>query len=54
MNEHVKACCQNEANLVAQPQTRPDLVVRICDVCGRRHFEATVDPGRLGLRLAAK
>ena len=45
----VKDCCQKPENLVAQ-QDRPDLLVRVCKVCGCRHFELTVDPGKLGLR----
>lgn len=46
----MEACCQDEANL-GEPQAtaREDLVVRICKVCGRRHFELNVDPLRLGV-----
>lgn len=38
-------CCEKPENL-SEPQAtnRPDLVVRVCAVCGRRHFELTVDP----------
>lgn len=42
MNE----CCQADTNL-APPEQVDDhdgLVVRVCQVCGARHFELTVDP----------
>ena len=47
-----KDCCKDPANLGAPLQERLDLEVRICQVCGCRHFELTVDPGRIGLRGA--
>lgn len=31
------------------PDARPGVEVFVCDVCGRRHFVATLDPGELGL-----
>jgi hypothetical protein len=44
-------CCKQSANLTAE-QRRPDLVVRTCNVCGRRHFELTANPGVIGVRGA--
>jgi hypothetical protein len=41
-------CCNKSENLKPQ-QLRPDLVVNVCQVCGRRHFEMTVDPGKFGV-----
>lgn len=40
----VKPCCQVEENLSAPTEVKPDLIVRVCAVCGCRHFELTVDP----------
>lgn len=45
-------CCKKTENL-GQPKTiKEDLVVRVCSVCGNRHFELTVDPLVLNLRGA--
>lgn len=44
-----KECCKQPENL-KRHEERPDLVVNKCQVCGCRHFELTVDPGKLGLR----
>ncbi len=41
-------CCRQTENLVPY-QERPDLLVNKCKVCGARHFELTIDPGKLGL-----
>jgi hypothetical protein len=49
-------CCLVAENLKLQSsshpdvQNRKDLVLRICEVCGRRHFEATLDPLSLTVR----
>jgi len=45
-------CCNDRANLDKSEQLGPGLIVRYCRVCGRRHFEAEAEPGRLGLRGA--
>lgn len=52
MNE----CCQNKANRVAiEKRTMDagknpnDLTVEQCKVCGRKHYELSVDPIELGL-----
>jgi hypothetical protein len=38
-------CCAKKENLVEQPTGRADLTVKVCEKCGRRHFEVAVDPG---------
>lgn len=46
-----QACCQQPENLIVQPSPKPELVVRQCQVCGLRHFELTVDPGRFAVEM---
>jgi hypothetical protein len=54
-NEHVihkgvlRVCCADERNLVPE-RLAYDLVVKVCRECGRRHFEAVAEPGKLGVR----
>jgi len=43
-------CCSDEGNLEEQPDNRPDVTVRKCRVCGRRHIEVTVDPMTIGVK----
>ena len=45
----MKPCCRDLGERV-ETQVRPDMVVSVCQVCGLRHFELTVDPGSLGLK----
>lgn len=47
-----RRCCLKSTNLVAGVTGRPDLAVAVCQVCGSRHFELTVNPGKVGLRGA--
>lgn len=47
MNE----CCKNPENLVSH-QERPDLLIKKCRVCGCRHYELSVDPGKLDAKGA--
>lgn len=50
--EAPEACCRMPGNVLVapgHPDARPDMLVRVCVVCGRRHLVLTVDPGRLGL-----
>lgn len=49
----VKDCCTKDENLQPVPSDRPDLEIKKCRVCGCRHFLATLDPGRMGLKGAA-
>jgi hypothetical protein len=46
-------CCDDPENLERTERLTPSLIVRYCRVCGRRHFEATAEPGTLGLRGAS-
>ena len=43
-----KDCCKDPENLELT-QVNTDLLVNVCKVCGCRHFELTVDPGKLGM-----
>ncbi len=43
-----KECCRKEENLIPS-QERPDLIIKICRICHCRHFEVTLDPGKLGV-----
>lgn len=43
MNE----CCQDERNLVVTERLEMDLVVRVCSVCHKRHFEFFADIGEV-------
>ena len=45
-----KECCRDPQNLQPAPEfEKPGLSVRRCKVCGCRHFELSVEPGKLGL-----
>lgn len=46
-----KWCCRVEGNLVDRATGRDDLSIKVCKVCGARHFTVTVDPGKLGVSL---
>jgi hypothetical protein len=49
----MEPCCENLENRT-EPETdpeRPDLTLTTCRVCGRRHFELTVDPALIGIKL---
>jgi len=46
----VEACCEKPENRSEPEQVKDDLIISRCRVCGRRHFELTVDPGELGLK----
>ena len=48
----MQPCCEKPENLGEPKEVKEDLVVRVCAVCGRRHFELTVDPLHLNLRGA--
>lgn len=45
--DDIKDCCKIEANLVST-QINEELLVKVCQVCGCRHFEVTLDKGSLG------
>ena len=48
----MEPCCQDETNRVLT-ESKGDLTIMQCQVCLRRHFELTIDPGIIGLRGAA-
>lgn len=41
----MKPCCEDPKNL-SEPQAtdKPEFTVRVCAVCGCRHFELSLDP----------
>lgn len=50
----MEKCCEKahaENTLLLQPQDpdRPDIAIRLCPDCERRHIEMTVDPAHLGI-----
>jgi hypothetical protein len=46
------ACCEDAANLVVKTDPeRPELTIRVCQVCGARHFVLKAEPGVLGLKV---
>ena len=44
-------CCADRSNRVLQPPEREDEKFERCGVCNRRHFEITVDPVKIGLKV---
>jgi hypothetical protein len=50
--EKPRPCCRDPRNLGSVHRTSDKgTTFRRCRVCGARHFEAIMDPGRLGLRF---
>jgi len=45
----MEPCCADPANLELRDSDKPDLTLRICRLCGRRHFELSMDAGIIGL-----
>jgi hypothetical protein len=43
-------CCTRAENLVQEPDDRPNVIVRRCKWCGRRHIEMVAEPGIIGVR----
>lgn len=43
-------CCADEKNLDRVERLSESLIVRYCKVCGRRHFEETLDPIQIGVK----
>lgn len=50
-NGEVSACCQVAENLEEKPSSKPDLELRVCRKCGKRHFQLNVEPGKLGVTV---
>ena len=55
MEQHsqLHSCCKVESNLIEQESGKEDLVLLICKICNRRHFELTIDPGHIGVKIAS-
>lgn len=51
VNGVLRVCCSFPENLITQPQGS-DLVVRVCRVCDRKHYEFGADAGYYNLRNA--
>lgn len=53
MDTGIKECCAEAANRTepeaVEGHPEGDLLVERCKVCGCRHFELSVDTGKLGL-----
>jgi hypothetical protein len=49
MKQERKYCCNQEENLGPIIQERPDLIYRRCKICNCRHFELSLDPGKIGI-----
>lgn len=49
----LQPCCADESNRTEPEKVddRSDLVITKCTVCGRRHFELTVDPLTIGIKF---
>jgi hypothetical protein len=46
----MEPCCAKPENLEEKPNTRPDIILKVCKVCGRKHYEFNVDTIQLGLK----
>lgn len=44
-------CCADPDNLEVDPVERADLTIRVCQVCGRRHFEVDAEPFQIGVEF---
>jgi len=52
VNGKVKDCCKVAENLeFLADESRNDLIVKRCKVCGCRHRRLELDPGMLGLTI---
>lgn len=49
----MEPCCANPENRKTI-EDRGDLIVQKCTVCGRRHFELTIDPVEVGIKVDPK
>lgn len=48
----MEECCKNELNRMSmQVEDRDDLVISICMICYRRHFELTAESGSYNLKI---
>ena len=49
----VNECCKEEDNLEIRDSGKSDLILRVCKVCNRRHFELTINRGIFGIQIKA-
>ncbi len=48
-NGAVSECCREQDNLVLQAQgPKPEMSIRVCKVCERRHYTLKLDPMKIG------
>lgn len=53
MSDHgdpIPECACDEDDREEQDTGRADLVMRVCRVCGRRHFEVSAEPLHVGVK----
>jgi hypothetical protein len=46
----MNVCCSDPMNRVAG-EGNESLTVSVCKVCARRHFELSVEPAKVGVRV---
>lgn len=44
----VRECCKDELNLELQPSGDPSRSIRVCKVCGRKHYRMVLEPAKFG------
>lgn len=44
-------CLAEPDSLEEQADERPNVVVRVCSVCGRRHIEMVAEPFQVGVEV---
>ncbi len=47
----IKPCCKVNENLEIQESGKSDLSLKVCKICGSRHFELTIDPASIGIKM---
>jgi len=45
----VNECCKVAENLEPQPSAKPEMIIKRCRVCGRKHYRLMAEPGVFGL-----
>ena len=48
-NGQVHECCKVTENLEAEASAKPELTIKRCRVCGRRHYRLMAEPGIFGM-----
>ncbi len=47
----MKPCCLDASNLVLQRSEKQDVTLRVCKVCGCKHYDFDAAPIRVGVTL---